>query len=70
MDKIKIERINYLARKSRTESLSEDEKAEQTALRNEYREYMRNGYMEQFSNTYIIDKNGNKKRLIKDGWEK
>lgn len=70
MDKIKIERINYLARKSRTESLSEDEKAEQTALRNEYREYMRNGYMEQFSNTYIIDKNGNKKRLVKDGWEK
>ncbi|MBP5606177.1 MAG: DUF896 domain-containing protein [Ruminiclostridium sp.] len=70
MDKVKIERINYLARKSRTESLSEDEKAEQTALRNEYREYMRNGYMAQFSSTYIIDRDGNKKRLIKDGWEK
>lgn len=65
MDKEKIERINFLARKSRTEQLSEEEKIEQTELRNEYRQYMRNGYMAQFENTYIIDEFGNKKRLIK-----
>ena len=65
MDKEKIERINFLARKSKTEQLSEEEKIEQTELRNEYRQYMRNGYMAQFENTYIIDEFGNKKRLIK-----
>ncbi len=66
MDKEKIKRINFLARKSKTEILSEEEKAEQTVLRNEYREYMRNGYMAQFSNTYIVDEKGNKRKLIKE----
>lgn len=38
MTKEKIDRINELARKSRTpEGLTEAEKAEQTELRNEYR---------------------------------
>ena len=32
-----IKRINELSRKSKTEGLSEAEKAEQTRLRNEYR---------------------------------
>ena len=66
MDKEKITRINFLARKSKTEGLTEAEKAEQTKLRNEYREYMRRGYMAEFSNTYIVDDNGNKRKLIKD----
>ena len=66
MERKKIERINFLARKSREEGLTESEKAEQTELRNEYRSYMRNGYMATFSNTYIVDENGNKTRLIKE----
>lgn len=66
MEKAKIDRINFLARKSKNEGLTEDEKAEQTELRNEYREYMRRGYMAEFSNTYIVDENGNKRKLIKD----
>ena len=66
MEKEKIERINFLARKSREQALSDEEKTEQTALRNEYREYMRNGYMNTFSNTFIVDENGNKKRLVKE----
>lgn len=66
MDKEKIARINFLARKSKTEALTDEEKAEQTTLRNEYREYMRNGYMAEFRNTYIIDENGNKKCIIKN----
>ena len=65
MDKEKITRINYLAKKSKTEGLSEGEKMEQTVLRNEYRQYMRNGYMAEFSNTYIVDENGNKRSLLK-----
>lgn len=66
MDKVKIERINFLARKSRTEPLTEEEKYEQTQLRNEYRQFMRNGYMAEFSNTYIVNENGNIKRLLKE----
>jgi len=65
MDKEKIARINFLARKSKNEELTEEEKSEQTTLRNEYRQYMRNGYMAEFSNTYIVDKNGNKRSLLK-----
>ena len=66
MEKAKIERINFLARKSRSEELSDEEKAEQIELRNEYRAYMRNGYMVEFSNTFIVDEKGNKRRLIKE----
>ena len=67
MDKIKIERINFLARKSKSEGLTDEEKAEQTELRNEYRAYMRNGLMAELENTYIIDENGNKRKLINNG---
>ncbi len=66
MDKSKIERINFLARKSKTETLSAEEKEEQQALRNEYRQYMMNSYMPQLKNTYVIDQDGNKRKLIKD----
>lgn len=66
MDKEKIARINFLAKKSKAEGLTEAEKSEQTQLRNEYRQYMRNGYMAEFTNTYIVDEHGNKRKLIKD----
>ena len=36
MEKIKVERINELARLSKTRPLTEEEKAEQAALRAEY----------------------------------
>lgn len=36
MEKIKIDRINELARKSKSEGLSEEEKAEQALLRAEF----------------------------------
>ena len=41
MDKKKIERINELARISKTRELTEEEKTEQKALREEYLTYVR-----------------------------
>ncbi len=66
MDKSKIDRINYLARKAREEELTVEEKEEQERLRNEYRQHMKNSYMPHLQNTYIVDENGNKRKLIKD----
>lgn len=66
MTKEMIERINFLARKSKNEGLSDEEKEEQTQLRNEYRAYMMRGFMASASNTYVVDEKGNKKKLIKE----
>lgn len=66
MEKSKIERINFLARKSKAEGLTEDEKAEQKALRDEYRADFRKSLMGQLDNVYVIDENGKEKKLIKD----
>ncbi len=66
MDRNKIDRINFLARKSKGEGLTEEEKAEQTELRNEYRAFMMRGFMATAANTYIVDENGNKEKLLKN----
>lgn len=66
MEKSKIDRINYLARKSKTEELTPEEKAEQKLLRDEYREGFRRSLMGQLENVYVVDENGNEKKLIKD----
>lgn len=63
MDKLKIERINYLARKSKTGGLTNAEKAEQQALRNEYRAGFRRSLTTQLDNTYCIDEYGNKIKI-------
>lgn len=67
MEKAKIERINFLAAKARKEGLSENEKAEQQLLRDEYREGFRKNLTSQLANAYIIDENGNKTKLKKKG---
>ena len=58
MDKKKIDRINELARKSKTEGLTEQEKAEQTALRNEYRLAVTGNLKSILENTYIQTPDG------------
>lgn len=63
MEQKKIDRINELARKSKTVGLSAEEKAEQTALRNEYRQSVIGNLTSQLDSCYIIDKNGNKKKV-------
>ena len=61
MTQEKINRINELARKSRTaEGLTEAEKAEQAALRNEYREGVIRNLTGQLDNIEIVDKPDNK----------
>ena len=57
MNKKKIDRINELAKKSRTaEGLTEAEKAEQAALRQEYRDGVKGNLERQLKNIEIIDK--------------
>lgn len=57
MTKEKIDRINELARKSRTaEGLTADEKAEQATLRQEYRDGVKANLESQLKNIEIVDK--------------
>lgn len=59
----KIARINELARKAKAEGLSEQEKAEQKRLREEYIAEYRQSLISQLENTYIVDQDGNKRKL-------
>lgn len=55
-----LDRINELARKQRTEGLTEEEKQEQATLRKEYIEEFRASFKAQLDNTYVEDAQGNK----------
>ncbi|MBE6839120.1 MAG: DUF896 domain-containing protein [Ruminococcus sp.] len=55
MDDKKIERINFLARKSRAEGLTDEEKKEQEALRNEYRQGIRANLLDNLSRIEFVD---------------
>jgi uncharacterized protein YnzC (UPF0291/DUF896 family) len=64
MEKEKIDRINELARKSRTpEGLTKEEKDEQAILRLEYINSYKASLIGQLENTYIVDEKGNKRKL-------
>ncbi len=60
MDNKKIERINFLARKSKTEGLTPEESTEQAKLRKEYIEAFRASLRSQLDNTYIVKPDGTK----------
>ncbi len=60
-----IDRINFLARKSRAEGLTEAEKAEQARLRQEYVAGFRRGFVNTMENVYIVDEQGNEKKIEK-----
>ncbi len=64
MDKKEIERINELARKSKNEGLTEEEKAEQAVLRSRYIAEFRQGVKNTLDAVYIVDEKGNKTKLI------
>ena len=66
MEKEKLERINELARKSRTEGLSDEERAEQAALREEYIREFRASMTGILDNTYIQRESGEREKLVRD----
>ena len=62
----KLMRINELAKKAKTpEGLTEEEKLEQQQLRSEYIAEWRQGVTQVLDNTYIMDEQGNKRKLEK-----
>lgn len=63
MDQSKIDRINVLARKSKAEGLTEEEKAEQAVLRREYIDSVKASLIGHLDNTYVVDEKGNKRKL-------
>ncbi len=60
-----VKRINELAKKAKTEGLTELEKAEQARLRAEYIKKFRQGMENTLSSVYIVDEKGNKKKVEK-----
>ena len=65
MEQSKIDRINALARKAKAEGLSEEEKAEQAVLRQEYIESYRASLRAMLENTVIQRPDGSREALIK-----
>ncbi len=63
MEQAKIDRINELARKSRKQGLTAEEKAEQQALRREYIDAVVGSLKRQLDATYIVDKDGKTVKL-------
>ncbi|MCH5160100.1 MAG: DUF896 domain-containing protein [Clostridiales bacterium] len=62
----KLLRINELAKKAKSpEGLTEEEKTEQQQLRKEYIAEWRQGVTQVLDNTYVMDENGNKRKLEK-----
>lgn len=59
MSKEKLTRINDLAKKSKAEGLSKEEKQEQTKLREEYLQNIRQSFTNQISTMTVIDPEGN-----------
>ena len=58
-----INRINELARKSKAEGLTEEEKQEQAVLRRAYIDAFKASLVSNLDNTYIMDEKGNKRKL-------
>ena len=65
-----IKKINALAKKSREAGLTDEEKEEQAKLRQEYIRMFRQGMENTMSNVYIMDKNGNKRKVEKKSFKK
>ena len=58
-----IDRINELARKAKTEGLTEEEIKERDILRRAYIDSFKESLVGQLENTYIVDEKGNKKKV-------
>jgi len=67
MEQKKIDRINFLARKSKAEGLTEEEKQEQLELRKEYIESYKRSLMAQLDSITVVEADGEKHKLRKKG---
>ena len=65
MKQEKIDRINYLARKSKEVGLSDEEKNEQKALREEYIQSVRSNLLSQLDSIKVKEKDGSIHKLKK-----
>ncbi len=65
METERVKRINELAKKSKTEGLTPEETEERDRLRQEYLAAFRANLTAQLDNTYIVDPQGNKRKLQK-----
>lgn len=65
MEQAKLDRINYLANKSKTQPLSAEELEEQAELRKEYIAEWRANMRGILDNTYIQRPDGTKEKLKK-----
>ena len=63
MEQKKIERINELARRAKEGELTDEEKVERAALRQEYVNAVLGDLKNQLNNTYVMDEKGNKTKL-------
>ena len=63
MDQCKIDKINELAHKSKTCGLTDEEKALQKSLREEYIAAYRQSLKDTLDNTYIVRPDGTKEKL-------
>ena len=66
MEKVKLDRINELAKKSKEAPLTEEEKAEQYELRQEYIREIRLSFGAMLDNTVIQYPDGTRKSLKKE----
>ena len=62
-----IKRINELAKKAKTEGLTEEETVERDKLRRIYINSVVGNLEAELKNTYIMDEKGNKRKLHKKG---
>lgn len=65
MTEEKIKRINFLAKKQKSEGLTEEERAEQQKLRREYIDSYKRSLVDQLENTYILEPDGTKRKVTR-----
>jgi uncharacterized protein YnzC (UPF0291/DUF896 family) len=61
----RLKRINELAAKAKSVGLTDEEKAEQKRLREEYLAAFRRNVIQTLDNTYIVDPDGTEHKLQK-----
>lgn len=62
MDEV-IARINVLAKKAKTEGLTDEELSERDKLRRIYIDSVKANLIGQLDNTYVVDEKGKKRKL-------